>query len=116
MKELTIAWNETTFLWNGVTLMIWNETTVILDLRMFGASWGSLGTSYFQDGGKHALRRFRVKLCIFTWFIYQIVEFRWQKVTSKMYHPSRGGVRGGQDQFDWEDVKLDKHRESYLGE
>lgn len=32
-----------------------------------------------------------------------------------MYHPSRGGVRGGQDQFDWEDVKLDKHRESYLG-
>jgi len=32
-----------------------------------------------------------------------------------MYHPSRGGVRGGQDQFDWEDVKVDKHRESYLG-
>ena len=25
-------------------------------------------------------------------------------------------MRGGQDQFDWEDVKLDKHRESYLGE
>ena len=33
-----------------------------------------------------------------------------------MYHPSRGGVRGGQDQFDWEDVKSDKYRESYLGE
>jgi hypothetical protein len=33
-----------------------------------------------------------------------------------MYHPSRGGVRGGQDQFDWEDVKADKYRESYLGE
>ncbi|XP_068747440.1 multiple myeloma tumor-associated protein 2 homolog isoform X2 [Montipora capricornis] len=32
-----------------------------------------------------------------------------------MYHPSRGGVRGGQDQFDWEDVKADKHRENYLG-
>lgn len=32
-----------------------------------------------------------------------------------MYHPSRGGVRGGQDQFDWEDVKGDKHRENYLG-
>lgn len=32
-----------------------------------------------------------------------------------MYHPSRGGVRGGQDQFDWEDVKSDKYRESYLG-
>lgn len=24
-------------------------------------------------------------------------------------------MRGGQDQFDWEDVKADKHRESYLG-
>lgn len=32
-----------------------------------------------------------------------------------MHHPSRGGVRGGQDQFDWEDVKADKYRESYLG-
>ena len=28
----------------------------------------------------------------------------------------RGGTRGGQDQFDWEDVKVDKHRENYLGE
>lgn len=27
----------------------------------------------------------------------------------------RGGTRGGQDQFDWEDVKMDKHRENYLG-
>ena len=33
-----------------------------------------------------------------------------------MYHPSRGGVRGGQDQFDWEDAKADKYRENYLGE
>lgn len=33
-----------------------------------------------------------------------------------MFHPTRGGNRGGQDQFDWEDVKSDKHRESYLGE
>ncbi|KAH7427100.1 hypothetical protein KP509_10G030400 [Ceratopteris richardii] len=32
-----------------------------------------------------------------------------------MYHPSRGGVRGGRDQFNWEDVKTDKHRENYLG-
>ncbi|KAL2548996.1 Kinase phosphorylation domain [Forsythia ovata] len=32
-----------------------------------------------------------------------------------MYHPSRGGVRGGRDQFSWEDVKADKHRENYLG-
>lgn len=28
----------------------------------------------------------------------------------------RGGVRGGKDQFEWEDVKVDKHRENYLGE
>ncbi|XP_057980539.1 uncharacterized protein LOC131166210 [Malania oleifera] len=32
-----------------------------------------------------------------------------------MYHPTRGGVRGGRDQFSWDDVKLDKHRENYLG-
>ena len=29
--------------------------------------------------------------------------------------PIRGGNRGGQDQFDWEDVKTDKERENYLG-
>lgn len=32
-----------------------------------------------------------------------------------MYHPTRGGARGGADQFNWEDIKIDKHRESYLG-
>ncbi|KAL5735193.1 hypothetical protein ACOSP7_033054 [Xanthoceras sorbifolium] len=32
-----------------------------------------------------------------------------------MYHPTRGGVRGGRDQFSWEDVKADKHRENFLG-
>ncbi|KAI9355285.1 kinase phosphorylation protein-domain-containing protein [Pilaira anomala] len=32
-----------------------------------------------------------------------------------MFHPSRGGVRGGKDQFNWDDVKGDKHRENYLG-
>ena len=32
-----------------------------------------------------------------------------------MFHPSRGGVRGGADQFEWEDVKADKYRECYLG-
>ncbi|CAJ2648030.1 multiple myeloma tumor-associated protein 2 homolog [Trifolium pratense] len=32
-----------------------------------------------------------------------------------MYHPTRGGVRGGRDQFTWDDVKADKHRENYLG-
>ncbi|TNN67526.1 Multiple myeloma tumor-associated protein 2 [Liparis tanakae] len=33
-----------------------------------------------------------------------------------MFGASRsGGVRGGQDQFNWDDVKLDKHRENYLG-
>ncbi|KAF7108824.1 hypothetical protein CFC21_109213 [Triticum aestivum] len=29
-----------------------------------------------------------------------------------MYHPTRGG---GRDQFKWDDVKVDKHRENYLG-
>ncbi|XP_009992947.1 PREDICTED: multiple myeloma tumor-associated protein 2 [Chaetura pelagica] len=32
-----------------------------------------------------------------------------------MFSSSRGGVRGGQDQFNWEDVKMDKQRENYLG-
>lgn len=32
------------------------------------------------------------------------------------YEPTRGGVRGGKDQFDWDDVKVDKYRENYLGE
>ncbi|KAL7752299.1 hypothetical protein RI367_002345 [Sorochytrium milnesiophthora] len=32
-----------------------------------------------------------------------------------MYVPPRGGTRGGQDQFKWDDVKADKHRENYLG-
>uniref|UniRef100_A0A3Q3WU84 Multiple myeloma tumor-associated protein 2-like N-terminal domain-containing protein n=1 Tax=Mola mola TaxID=94237 RepID=A0A3Q3WU84_MOLML len=32
-----------------------------------------------------------------------------------MFGSSRsGGVRGGQDQFNWDDVKVDKHRENYL--
>ncbi|CAH1258464.1 C1orf35 [Branchiostoma lanceolatum] len=32
-----------------------------------------------------------------------------------MFHPSRGGNRGGADQFTWDEVKADKHRENYLG-
>ncbi|XP_070585954.1 multiple myeloma tumor-associated protein 2 [Erythrolamprus reginae] len=32
-----------------------------------------------------------------------------------MFGSSRSGVRGGQDQFKWEDVKTDKQRENYLG-
>ncbi|XP_057471789.1 uncharacterized protein LOC130760471 [Actinidia eriantha] len=32
-----------------------------------------------------------------------------------MYHPTRGGVRGGRDQFSWDEVKVDKHRENYIG-
>ncbi|XP_069067085.1 multiple myeloma tumor-associated protein 2 [Pleurodeles waltl] len=32
-----------------------------------------------------------------------------------MFGSSRAGVRGGQDQFSWEDVKTDKQRENYLG-
>lgn len=27
----------------------------------------------------------------------------------------REGNRGGRDQFEWDDVKVDKHRENYLG-
>lgn len=32
-----------------------------------------------------------------------------------MFHPTRGGVRGGRDQFKWDDVKTDKDRFNYLG-
>ncbi|XP_047444798.1 multiple myeloma tumor-associated protein 2 [Mugil cephalus] len=33
-----------------------------------------------------------------------------------MFGSSRaGGARGGQDHFNWDDVKVDKHRENYLG-
>lgn len=32
-----------------------------------------------------------------------------------MFHPTRGGVRGGKDQFTWDQVKSDKDREYYLG-
>ncbi|KAG0224421.1 kinase phosphorylation protein-domain-containing protein [Mortierella sp. GBAus27b] len=32
-----------------------------------------------------------------------------------MFHPTRGGTRGGRDQFKWDDVKEDKYRENYLG-
>ena len=35
------------------------------------------------------------------------------KSKTKFYR--NGGTRGGQDQFKWEDVKGDKHRENYLG-
>ena len=33
----------------------------------------------------------------------------------KDFGASRGGVRGGRDQFDWSEVKQDKYRENYLG-
>ena len=36
-------------------------------------------------------------------------------MSANVYHPSRGGVRGGRDQFNWDDVKTDKDRENYLG-
>lgn len=29
--------------------------------------------------------------------------------------PTRGGTRGGQGDFKWENVQTDKYRESYLG-
>lgn len=38
-----------------------------------------------------------------------------QRAPGTMFGSSRGGVRGGQDQFSWEDVKTDKQRENYLG-
>ncbi|KDQ12470.1 hypothetical protein BOTBODRAFT_34439 [Botryobasidium botryosum FD-172 SS1] len=32
-----------------------------------------------------------------------------------MFHPTRGGTRGGQAEFKWTDVSADKDREHYLG-
>ncbi|MCO5565798.1 hypothetical protein L7F22_019473 [Adiantum nelumboides] len=32
-----------------------------------------------------------------------------------MFHPTRGGTRGGAAYFSWDDVKKDKDRENYLG-
>jgi hypothetical protein len=32
-----------------------------------------------------------------------------------VFHPTRGGNRGGKDHFSWDDVKTDKDRENYLG-
>ncbi|CAD6884810.1 unnamed protein product [Tilletia controversa] len=32
-----------------------------------------------------------------------------------MYHPTRGGTRGGQAEFSWDQVRNDKDREHYLG-
>eukprot|EP00729_Bicosta_minor_P020343 gene20343-15454_t len=42
---------------------------------------------------------------------------RWpsERMRQPDVHSKRGGTRGGQDQFNWEDVKQDKHRDNYLG-
>eukprot|EP01147_Barroeca_monosierra_P005013 gene5013-6960_t len=32
-----------------------------------------------------------------------------------IFHRSRGGTRGGQAEFSWTDIKVDKYRENYLG-
>lgn len=32
-----------------------------------------------------------------------------------MFGPTRGGTRGGQAEFKWEDVRNSQHRETYLG-
>ena len=40
---------------------------------------------------------------------------RAHKLVAMAYEPTRGGTRGGKDNFDWEDVKVDKYRENYLG-
>ena len=42
-------------------------------------------------------------------------EFVLQEPMAGVHHPTRGGTRGGGDQFDWDDVKVDKYRENYLG-
>ena len=39
-----------------------------------------------------------------------------RKFIMSIHIPTRGGTRGGQDRFEWEDVKVDKDRENYLGE
>ena len=44
-----------------------------------------------------------------------VVERKRSNMSANIYHPSRGGVRGGKDQFNWDDVKEDKDRENYLG-
>lgn len=44
-----------------------------------------------------------------------LISRRQYEENNMAYEPSRGGVRGGRDQFDWEDVKVDKDRENYLG-
>lgn len=39
-----------------------------------------------------------------------------KKLNMSLYNgPPRGGSRGGQDQFNWSNVKADKDREYYLG-
>jgi hypothetical protein len=47
------------------------------------------------------------------WFVW----FRHEEapITFYLYLLSAGGTRGGQDKFNWEDVKSDKDRENYLG-
>jgi hypothetical protein len=32
-----------------------------------------------------------------------------------MHVPVRGGTRGGRDQFNWDDIKLDKQKDNYIG-
>lgn len=34
---------------------------------------------------------------------------------AEMFHPTRGGTRGGAAEFSWDDVRKDKDRENYLG-
>lgn len=32
-----------------------------------------------------------------------------------MFHPTRPGCRGGRDNFSWDKIRFDKHRQNYLG-
>ena len=36
-------------------------------------------------------------------------------MSKDIFQPTRAGTRGGQAQFTWDDVKLDKDRQNYLG-
>lgn len=42
-------------------------------------------------------------------------QIAYEIMCAGIHHPTRGGTRGGKDQFDWDDVKADKDRECYLG-
>lgn len=46
---------------------------------------------------------------------HRLAEIKHNRPSVGMYHRSRNGCRGGRDQFDWEEIRNDKHRQNYLG-